>query len=281
MVTQGLSTVVGFEPQRGTLAIFIPSNAGWIIAADMRQSPKNVFCDGIQKILIPDRPSHAAVVITGNISLREMPDLPASELCDYLARTPAPIDFGRTTLQFLNAEGTSLAQLDGQKFSESIYRAVQPYLTAGNLRDFVGKEIAQIIIADFDPAAKANNIVAFGVNLDAEAHFRLQPVPVTLLTTLKGTTFGPNDPPKILPFGEVQYFFDQVLSGLGNALIGKEYSQLLGKHAVSEIETELASAVAQNLINAASKMTEVVAAPSGIGGGVSVALIGEHTIFLK
>jgi len=281
LLTQAVSTVAGFDSQRGTLAIFIPTSAGWIIAADKRQSPKNVFCDGIQKILIPDRPSHAAVVITGNISLSEMPDLPASELCDYLAMNPAPVDFGRTTLEFLNTEGTPLAQFNGQAFTDSIYRAIQPYLTAGHLRGFVGARVAQIIIADFDPTAKTNNIIAFGIDIDARGHFQLQPLPVTSSTTLKGTTFGPNDPPTVLPFGEVPYFTAHVLSGPGRAVVGSEYSELLGKHAISQIEPELARVVAVNLIDATSKMTEKVAAPSGIGGGASAALIGEQRIFFN
>jgi hypothetical protein len=181
----------------------------------------------------------------------------------------------------LNAEGTPLAQFNGQKFTDRIYREIQPYLAAGHLRGFVGERIAQIIIADFDPATKTNNILAFGIDINAASQFQLQPLPVTASTTLRGTTFRPDDQPTILPFGEVPYFNAHVLSGPGRALVGSEYSQLLQRLTISEIEPELASSVALNLIYATSKMTEIVAAPSGIGGGASAALIGVQTVFLK
>jgi hypothetical protein len=247
----------------------------------MRQSPKGVFCDGIQKILIPDRPSHTAVVITGNITLREMPDLATQELCEFLATTPAPIDFGRTTLNFLNSEGTRLANFDGQKFTDAIHREIHPYLAAGNLRAFLGTRVAQIIIADFDPATGAHNILAFGIDIDLASQLKLQPLSVTHSTTLSGTTFGQDDRPTVLPFGEVPYFNTHVLSGLGRTFLGAEYSQLLQKQKVSEIEPELASTVALNLIHVTSKTTETIPAPSGIGGGASAVLVGVETIFLK
>jgi hypothetical protein len=121
-----------FEPSGGTLAIFIPTNAGLVIAADMRQSPSGIFCDGINKILVPTRPARTAVVVTGPAtSLRDTTNVPASELCEYLACTPAPIDFGRSAVEFLTSQNMPLAQLSGTGLTDKIYHDILPYLQAG------------------------------------------------------------------------------------------------------------------------------------------------------
>jgi len=265
----------------GTLAIFIPTNAGLVIAADKRQTPKGTFCDGANKILIPDRPARTAVVITGNITLREMPDLPPAELCKFLASTPAPIDFGRTTLAFLNAENVPLARFDGQKFTDVIYNEIEPHISGGKLSAFFGTRVAQIIIADFDPSTMKSSLLAFGIDLDGAGRFQLQPLLVTSSTTITGTSFDMQSDLVVLPFGEVPYFNQYVLAGPGQALLNDDYSRLRGKQKVAQVDPELALSAALNLIEATSMITETIPAPSGIGGGSSAVLIGSETVILR
>ncbi|UPJ78584.1 hypothetical protein IVB16_27435 [Bradyrhizobium sp. 183] len=270
-----------FDGMGGTLAVFVPSNAGLVIAADKRQTPMGVFCDGIEKILRPDRPARTAVVVTGLISLREMPDLSGQELCDYVANTPAPIDFGRTTLAFLSAENTPVAQFDGQKFTDAVFADVGPYLAAGKLSGLAGSRIAQIIIASYDPVARTSSILAHGVDLTADSRFLLQPLPVTASTTLQGTSFNPDSERILLPFGEVPYLQQHVLSGHGQMYLTGAYSEFLSKTRVRNVEPTLAGAAALEVIEATAKTTEIIPAPSGIGGGSSVLLLGEETVTLK
>jgi hypothetical protein len=85
----------------------------------------------------------------------------------------------------------------------------------------------------------------------------------------------------ILPFGEVQYFNENVLAGDGKQFLGDEYFKLLERDKVAEIDSMLASSVVLNLIDAASKATEIKAAPSGIGGGSSAVFLGTETKILK
>ncbi len=265
----------------GTLAIFIPTNAGLVIAADKRQSPKGIFCDGINKILIPHRPARTAVVITGNITLSEMPDLPPAELCKFLASTPAPIDFGRTTLAFLNSENVSLARFDGQRFAEVIYGELEPYISGGKLSTVFGTRVAQIIIADFDPSTTKSSLLALGIDLDSAGRFQLQPLPVTSSTTVSGTSFDLQSDRVVLPFGEASYLYQYVFNGPGQALLNDDYSRFLSKQKVAQVDLELASSVSLNLIEATSKTTEAIPAPSGIGGGASAVLIGGETVILR
>jgi hypothetical protein len=271
-----------YSSSGGTLAIFIPTRSGLVIAADMRQSPQGVFCDGINKILIPKRPARTAVVVTGPAtSLRDTSKIPKNELCAYLAQNPAPIDFGRSAVEFLESQNVPLDKLSGNGLTDKIYADILPYLTAGNLRAYVGTRLAQIIFAEFEPETKTSRIRALGVDIASSTEFLLQPLPVTSATTVLGDSFGPEASQTVLPFGEVEYFREQVLAGAGRAFLGVEYSQLIQKTKVSEIDPALAETVAINLIYATSKTTEITAAPSGIGGGISAVLLGSETKVLQ
>jgi hypothetical protein len=86
---------------------------------------------------------------------------------------------------------------------------------------------------------------------------------------------------QILPFGEVAYYQQQVLAGVGRQFLTHEYFDLVAKSKVAEVDPGLASASALNLIAAASRATEIVAAPSGIGGGESAVLLGYETKVLR
>ncbi|WP_407122841.1 hypothetical protein [Bradyrhizobium sp. STM 3561] len=270
-----------FQGMGGTLAVLVPSSSGLVIAADMRQTPKGTFCDGINKILLPTRPARTAVVVTGLITLQDMPDLSGHDLCEHLAKMPAPIDFGRSTLSYLNAENTPVADFNGQRFADAIFADISPYLAAGKLSGFAGSRIAQIIIASYDPASHTSSVIAFGIDLTIEGGFLLQPTPVTAATTVKGTNLGPASERVILPFGEVSYLEQHVLFGHGRMYLTGAYFQILLKKTVGDVGSDLAAAAALDLIEAASKTAEIIPAPSGIGGGSSAVLLGEETVWLK
>lgn len=269
-----------FTGAGGTLAVFIPTNAGLVIAADMRQSPKGLFCDGINKILLPHRP-RTAVVVTGFVSLSDTANVPQTELCEFLAKNPAPIDFGRLARNFLDNSSAPFSELNWTVLANDIDQSIAPFIKAGNLNGFFGTEIAQIIFAEFQPDTRTSKLLSLTVNLDAAGNFTLQPVRVTAATTIRGDSFSSNSDRQILPFGEVAYFQQQVLTGVGKQFLNQDYFHLIEKLKIADVEPSLASAAALNLISAASRATEIVAAPSGIGGGESAVLLGTDTQTLK
>jgi hypothetical protein len=271
---------VEFSGAGGTLAIFIPAHSGLVIAADMRQSPQGVFCDGINKILLPSRP-RTAVVVTGNITLQDTSNIPKGELCDFLAKNRAPIDFGRSAREFLDSTSAPFSELSWSALTDQIYQSIAPYITAGNLNLFFGHEIAQIIFAEFEPATQSTKLLSLAVNLDAAGNFTLQPVPLTAETTIRGDSFNSQSDRQILPFGEVAYYQQQVLAGVGKQFLSHDYFDLVAKSKVADVDPGLASTAALNLIHAASKATEIMAAPSGIGGGESAVLLGSETQVLR
>ncbi|WP_143130854.1 hypothetical protein [Bradyrhizobium arachidis] len=247
----------------------------------MRQTQKGTFCDGINKIQIPARPARTAVVITGFATLQDMPDLSGPVLCEHMAKTPAPIDFGRSTLAYLDAENTPVAHFDGQRFTDAIFADVGPYLAAEKLREFAGSRIAQIIISSYDAVNRTSSVLAFGADLRGEGQFLLQPLPVTAFTTLQGTSFNPDSDRVLLPFAEVPYLEQHVLAGHGQMYLTRAFSEFLLKTGVGDVSAELAAAAALDLIDAAAKTTKIIPAPSGIGGGSSAVLLGDETVTLK
>ncbi|QWG24370.1 hypothetical protein KMZ93_05515 [Bradyrhizobium sediminis] len=251
------------------------------MAADKRQSPRGVFCDGINKILVPNGMPRTVVVITGYITLQDTSKIADAKLCKYLAETSAPIDFGRTTLSFLEAHHAALKDFDGQAFTDRVHADVTPYLQAGNLHPFFATRLAQIVIADFDPITKTSMILALGVDIDQNGALSLQPIRISTRTNVRGTIFQPQDDREAIPFGEGTYYSQHVIAGVGMRFLGQTYRTFVQKEKISDVDSELGTSVAVNLIEAASKATEIVPAPSGIGGGVSVALIADDVRFLK
>ena len=124
-------------------------------------------------------------------------------------------------------------------------------------------------------------MIVLGVDLSGQTGFQLQPLPLTNITTIHGDAFGPNDRPTVLPFGEGDYFREHVLNGPGSRYVSDAYFQLTQRNAISDVDAEIATTAAVDLINATSKMTEEVPAPSGIGGGISAVLLGNDTKILR
>jgi hypothetical protein len=274
--------ISNYSSTGGTLAIFIPTNSGLVVAADMRQSPEGIFCDGINKILIPKRPPRTAVVVTGPAtSLNDLSKIPRNEICAYLAQHPAPIDFGRSTVDFLESQNVPLGQFNGNHLSEKMYGEIQHDLMAGHLRKYTGTRLAVIIVSEFEPANRTSRIITLGVDLTGPVGFQLQPLPLTNATTVHGDAFGPEDGRVVLPFGEGEYFSAQVLAGPGSRYLSDAYAQMMQKAKISDIDADLATAAAVNLIDATSRMTEIVPAPSGIGGGISAVLLGNETKIIR
>jgi hypothetical protein len=158
------------SPSKGTLVVVIPTSEGIVVAADKRTSPGGIYCDGVAKILISKQPN-TAVFVTGLASLRDTSSIPLQDLCRVLADTPAPIDFGRTTLAFLENQ-SSLRELSGQALTEAIYADVRPYIEGGQLRPLMGQQrLATIVILNFDPVTSSSRVWAFWVNFTVHLAF--------------------------------------------------------------------------------------------------------------
>lgn len=261
-------------PYKGTLVVVIPTSEGFVVAADKRASPSGIYCDGVAKILIAKQPN-TAVFVTGLASLRDTSTIPLQDLCRVLADTPAPIDFGRSTLAFLERQSSPMQELSGQALTEVIYPDVKPYIEGGQLRDLMGQQrIATIVILNFDPVTSSSRLWAFWVNFTGPFGFQLQPQQPPL-------HYRPDNLPDVQPFGENEYLLTHVLNGVGRQFLDGSYEAVRSKPAISQVSAIDASKAAINWIEAATKSSELVKPPSGIGGGIDCLLLGRETKVLK
>jgi hypothetical protein len=264
--------MASFSPASGTLAVIIPTQAGLIVAADKRTTPDGIYCDGVKKIIFPKEATPIAVVITGFASFRDTSDIPRSELCNVMASIPAPVDFDRTTSLYIASQPAGVAKLELQGLTDVIYTEMKPFIDGGQLKPFFGTRLALINMADFEPDTSTSNIKSLAIELGPHGEFRLQPAYYR--------QFVPTDRPEVTPFGEGPYFRENVLNGPGRKFLDGSFEQLTSKSHVSEIDADLGSAVAINLIEATSKTTDMIKPTSGIGGGVDCILLGrENKVF--
>jgi hypothetical protein len=266
LVLSGDIKMVSFSAEGGTLAVMVPTQAGLIIAADKRTTPDGIYCDGVNKILLPKKREALAVVITGLASFRDTSNIPRSELCNVLATTPAPVDFGRAVSRYIGSQSAGVGKLDLQGVADAIYAEMKPFIDGGQFNSLFGTRLALINIADFEPVTSMSNIKSLAVELGPHGEFRLQPAYYD--------QFGMTDRPNAVPFGEGPYLRDHVLNGPGRKFLDGSFEQLTSKSRVNEIDANLGSALAINWIEAASKTADMIKPPTGIGGGVDCVLLG-------
>jgi hypothetical protein len=272
LVLSGDVKMASFSPDGGTLAVIIPTQAGLIVAADQRTTPDGIYCDGVKKIILPKEATPITVVITGLASFRDTSKIPRSELCNVMASTPAPVDFGRTASMYISSQSFGVDKLDLQGLAEVIYAEMKPFIDGGQFNIFFGTRLALINMADFEPDTAMTNIKSLAIELGPRGEFRLQPAYYRQIAS--------TDRPEVMPFGEEPYFRENVLNGPGRKFLDGSYEQLKSKSHISEIDADLGSAVAINLIEATAKTTELIKPPSGIGGGLDCILLGlENRVF--
>jgi hypothetical protein len=265
--------MIGFSSAGGTLAVMIPTQAGLIIAADKRTTPDGIYCDGVNKILLPKKTEPIAILITGLATFRDTSNIPRSELCNVLATTPAPVDFGRAVSLYIDSQSVGVAKLDLQGVTEAIYAEMKPYISGGQFNKMFGTRLAVIVMADFEPKTSVSNVKALAIELGPHGEFRLQPAYYA--------RFEITDRPVAIPFGEGPYFSDNVLNGPGRKFLDGSLERLNAKSRVSEIDADFGSTVAINMIEAASKTADIIKPPTGIGGGVDCVLLSHESIVLR
>lgn len=255
------------------MVVAVPTQAGLIIAADKRTTPEGIYCDGVNKILFPKKAEPIAVFVTGLNSFRDTSGIPRPELCNVLANTPAPVDFGRTVAGYVGGQSNGVAQLDLQGVTEAIYAEMKPYIDSGWFTKLFGTRLAVITMADFEPKTGISNIKSLAVELGPKGEFRFQPSYYE--------RFEMTNRPNAIVFGEGAYFLSNVLNGLGKKFLDRSRDKLTATNSISEVDAELGSAVAINSVEAASKTADIVKPSTGIGGGVDCVLLGLENKVLR
>jgi len=247
-----------------TLVVLIATQDGLLFAADSRTTANGVFCDNTVKIFELTQRRHTAITVTGHGKV--LPD-DGSALIDP---TVAPLlDIESLVQKELESGCGILRQVEvlalANKCKESAAKYALDYARFGPLEEFRGKAIFQVVIGSYNPADRTFLIVYFEILVADD--LTVQSLGINWHEMSMEDKSGP------MLFGEISYV-EQHVYNLACGLEDFNAFVESGKKA-KDVTVAEARAAAVNLIEATSRRTETIPAPTGIGGPVDVLLIDD------
>jgi hypothetical protein len=125
-----------------------------------------------------------------------------------------------------------------------------------------------VILASYTPAERRSIVKIFGVRLRANGE--------PFASDKKTHVLGPASESDILAFGEADFLQEQVLKGPGKQFLGGGYKEWRKKTRIADVDRSLALAAAIDLIEATSKMVDLLPNRATIGGPVDAVLLGDQ-----
>jgi hypothetical protein len=274
-IGQRLGAAVSFlRAVSGTLVVLVPSGNGLIVAADSRTTiGGKVYCDNRFKILIPRSPPRTVATVTGTGTfVAGIENIPLEKVCEHIHEAPRLLDIGAIVIQHLEANNHVLEAPHTEKLLDACVEAVRAYGNSGQNRlgEFAGYAMFAVVIAAFDPSTPMTRIRRFVVNILSDG----QPMGGLVIEN----DFPANARREILAFGETDYLNKNVYGGAGRQFLSEQTIRFISQHGpIKDVQRDEAERVAVEVVEAVSKTTTIVAAPTGIGGPVDVVLLGAKS----
>jgi hypothetical protein len=256
---------------RATLVVLVPSSDGLVVAADSRISFLGAECDGQFKIIEPSRPARTIAMVTGDSVFVAPPPAGERDLCRYLQSAPHLLDIGEVVRRYLEREASGAEEFPLKALGKECVAALERFAKANpaELHAYAGREIFSVIVAGYDPRRHTATLRNFVVRMD-KVTLRIESARMTT------TTVTASDRRGVWLYGESGYVETNVLAGFGRKYLdAATLDFILTAASVAGAPLNRAVATATNLINAASRTTETLPAPSGIGGPVNIVLLGR------
>jgi hypothetical protein len=254
----------------GTLVIMVPTQNGLVIAADSRvtNETRDRVCDEDFKLIEVSRgPLRIAATITANTGMRKPSNNP--DYCEHLRTAPVWLDLRSDLRNHLeNSKSSAPSLTDFQLAAEDAFSKL-PAEAMPYLKPLVGSPFANLVIASFDPKSKVTRISRAILSLTANLQPRIGEETIEEI--------GPDHTKMFYRIGEQAYADTQMQNGtLANLFENSATLKFLSSAgAVREVRRPEAINAAVDFINAVSKATKTVPAPSAIGGPVDVLFIGD------
>ena len=255
----------------GTLVLMVPFNQGLIVAADGRQTVFNrIYCDGAGKIIEPASPPLTIAVVTGNGVVVDYPHpVPDGEMCDYIKSAPRILDIEAVVKRFLETSDVPLRSLKLEALVQLCLNELVKFdgTHPGLLVQFLGTTMFQVVLANYDVESSTTVVRAFYGRIEKNGRVTFQ--------IAQDKSYSPETDADWLMFGEADYVSQHVLGPEGKAFYDPGLFERMKGHPISEVSREEAIALATHSLEAASKTTTVIPAPTGIGGPSEVLAIGR------
>ena len=260
-------------PAWGTLVVIVPSADGLVVAADSRTSLNGTTCDNQYKITELRRPKRTVVAVTGEVAFIKPPDAQERDVCGYLKSAPRLLDISSVVKSYLDRKNVDPAKLRLEDLGAECVGAVQRFRESEPLalEPYVGREIFSVVIAGYDAHSKTAMVLNFAVWIDGATH-RVEAGRFTRIAITPQSRRG------VWSYGESDYLNRYVFGGVGRKyLTDATLNFMLVDKPVAEARLDEAVAAAGNVIEAASRTTQVAPAPTGIGGPVEMVLLGRKS----
>jgi hypothetical protein len=248
----------------GTLIVGVPTSDGLVIAADTRRTVNGVACDFGTKLYVP-RNLHSTVF--GFTGLSGFYAVKPFSTCAEIEAAPVLFNIEPIVRNFLERQSSSIRQLDLIALSNECVAAFSRFVaSSGPLIDrpslVARSSVFTVVLAAYEPDTRTS--------IMREISFRM---PSSNQISSDQSVFASYDAkgqPDWRAFGQGQYLVDQVLNGPGKQFLSNRYKEFEQAGKISDLASELATEVAENLIDATSKTSEIVPIPAGVGGRTDV-----------
>jgi hypothetical protein len=260
---------IGLLGASGTLVVLIPTKDGLLFAADSRTIVAGTTCDQQYKIVELVHRKHTAISVTGFGSFLPVHGSVPTDVCKYLKDTPPLFNAAQVVQEQLDTESGALDRAEiaalAEKCKEAVVQFGVDHRQSNPLEQFRGKGILRVIVGNYDPQHKKSLAISFDVLIGAED------LGVQLGETFWHETKMEDDSQPVL-FGETAYVEKYVFT-VGRSYLDPYLKFVLNPSKTKNVTVAEAQKVAINLIEATSRTTEIIPAPSGIGGPVDVLLL--------
>jgi len=273
-------------PSGATLVVVVPSAGGLVVASDSRTSFAGVPCDGQYKVVRLRRPSRTVVAVTGAVAFVPSPAASLPDPCAYLKSAPRLLDVAALVKTYLERRPADLSRLSlddlGAECAAAVERFRQSHPDA--LQPHPGGELFSVVIAGYDPRSKTSTILSFVVRQDAatvrqDAAIVRQDAAAQRLEAARFSRIvvTAQDRRGVWAYGETGYLEKYVYAGFGRQFLSAATLDfILTAKPVADAPLDQAVQVAHNVMEAASRASSQVPAPSLIGGPIHLVLLGPR-----
>jgi hypothetical protein len=254
----------------GTLIVGVPTADGLIVAADTRRTVNGLACDFGTKLYLPKNLQSTVFGFTG---LSSFYAVKPSSTCSEIESSPVIFSIEPVVRSFLERQTVSIRQLDIVALANECVAAFIQFITMSG--PFIDRpalvartSIFTVVLAAYEPEARTSIMREISIRM---------PNPTQLSSDQSVfVSHDANGKPDWTAFGQGQYLVGHVLNGPGRQFISKRYNEFEGAETIAGVDSDLAVEVAETLIEATSKTSEIVPIPVGVGGRRDVYLLSSN-----
>jgi hypothetical protein len=257
--------------QSGTLIMLIPSAEGLVVAADTRHTTNGVSCDFDTKLFTPKNLKSTIFGFSGTATFLAVKQPFGPDPCADVRDGYPLLKIEPIVREFLEKEDTPVSKINLTKLGHLCMDAVVKLFTNMPIdrRIYVErKNILTVVLGSYDGATQTSFIRSISIDMPTESQ-----IAVNLATDnayiLTGT-------PDWRAFGQGGYLVEHVINGVGKQFIDPNYEDFTKITTIGNVSATLAAAVAENLIDATSKTTNLISIPSGVGGKIDIFLLDKN-----